>query len=139
MTERITVCDCGHPPTPTSGIGTGYARSADDRTSCYDCAAEETRQMFRDATYGDVLYAYVSPDLDLSQPGTRADDIRGISITTWPGHVLGKGFLTVPTYVVGGKVQYATVLIEGRHWHGRYYRNAGDYIGLRLYKNQPTG
>ena len=133
----ITVCDCGHPPTATEGIGTGYARHAiTDATMCYDCAAEETRQEFRDAVYGDVLYAYVVPDLDLSKPGTHPDDIRGISITTWPGAVLGRGRVTAPQYSLGSWVQYATVTIEGRRWHGRYYRRAGDYIGLRLYKTQ---
>lgn len=130
------VCDCGHPPTPTSGIGTGYARKLDDSTMCYDCAGEAERQRFRDAVYGDQVYAYVKPMLDLSQPGTHPDDIRRIEIIDWPGHVLGSGYVGAPTWGLGGKVQYAVVTIEGRRWHGRYYRNAGDYIGLRLYKEQ---
>lgn len=137
MNETITTCDCGHPPTVTEGVGTGYARAADsDRTMCYDCAAEAQRQDFRDAVYGDVLYAYVKPDLDLSQPGTHPDDIRGISITVWSGAVLGRGRVGEPQWNLGSWVQFATVTIEGRQWHGRYYRRAGDYIGLRLYKEQ---
>jgi hypothetical protein len=137
MTDTITVCDCGHPPTPTEGIGTGYARAADSNaTMCYPCTDEAQRKDFREAEYGDVLYAYVKPDLDLSKPGTHPDDIRGISITTWSGGVLGRGFVGEPQYQLGSWVQYATVKIEGRHWHGRYYRRAGDYIGLRLYKHQ---
>lgn len=133
----VIVCDCGHPPTQTTGIGTGYARRVeDDKTLCYDCAAEEQRQEFRDAKFGDALVAYVN-DYTLRENGVNPNDSRKIEITTWPGGVLGRGYLTPASHQpVGGRMHGAVVTIEGRTWHGRYYPHAQDCITLRLYKNQ---
>ena len=133
----ITVCDCGHPPTPTAGIGTGYGRhSVTMRTMCYDCCTERDRQAFRNAKYGDPpIYAYVR-DPSLKLPGVHPDDSRKIEIINWPGAVLGRGYITRATRGLGGPRHQVVATIEGRNWHGRWYPRAGDYTGLRLYKEQ---
>ena len=134
----VVVCDCGHPPTPNSGIGTGYAQSSSTgKTMCYDCASEAERQEYRDAKYGDPpLLAYVR-DYTLRENGVSPLDERKVELITWPGGLLGKGFVTKRTSGGFGSVMHTVVAtIEGRTWYGRYYPHAGDYTRLRLYKDQ---
>lgn len=115
--------DCGHMSTP-SGLASGYARKLDNTTLCYECAAELDRETVRE---GGDLWAYV-----------RKLDYREIEIITWPGIVLGHGRIGAPTPMLGGRCQFAVVTIEGVRMHGRHYPNAGDYIHLRPYKDQPA-
>ena len=133
----VTVCDCGHPPTQTAGIGTGYARDSHGKSMCYDCAAEAERREFRLAKFGDPpMFAYVH-DYTLKNPGVSPLDSRKVEITSWPGSVLGRGYITARTHGGFGAPMHTVVAtIEGRTWHGRYYPQAGDYVRLRLYKNQ---
>lgn len=58
--------DCGHPPTPNSGYGTGYGTDEHGRRHCYACCARNDRASMT-ATGKAVLYL--------------ADD----EVTNWPG------------------------------------------------------
>lgn len=70
-----TVYDCGHAPTVTTGIGTGYARDAQtDATMCYACADSAQAADITRAMPGDRLTFYVSSN--------------GAHITSWTGGIL---------------------------------------------------
>lgn len=108
MTELVEMT-CGHPPTPDSGIGTGYARHRDGAVLCYGCADKRARAEMRTA---DAYTVYVN------STGTR--------ITTWSGGVLG----VITDYTEGKRVftasggEYRPVSIravtpDGARWWGR--------------------
>lgn len=116
-------CDCGHESEPAD-FAVGYARNQDGTTLCYECAAEVDRKRVRE---GGDLWAYV-----------RRPDYRRVEIITWPGVQLGTGYCSAPTPMLGGRCHFVVATIEGVRMHGRHYPNAGDYIHLRPYKNQPA-
>ena len=136
MSDPVTECDCGHPPTATDGIGTGYARDPiTDRTLCYECAAQVDREYAKSMKVGDpALVVYIRP-----MPKHFPSDTNRIEIITWPGVKLGYGFMGEPKPTArGGRVQYVSAVIEGREFYGRHYPEAGDYARLRPHKNQPV-
>lgn len=105
-TETLTLCDCGHEPTPNAGCGTGYATNRETgATACYACADAATRQDIRDSVPGDRITLYLSSD--------------GAWITTWPGgRVMGR--------VTFGKEHAAS----RRGWQEtRWYLTATDELG----------
>jgi hypothetical protein len=139
MTERIqsteplvTECDCGHTVT-AEGIGTGYATDPiTDRRICYDCAAQVDREYAKTMKPSDPpLFAYIR------KAPVYPSDTR-IEITNWPGRKLGYGYMGPRQDVLGGPMQSVSAIIEGREFHGRHYPDAGDYVRLRPYKNQPA-
>ena len=108
MTELL---DCGHAPTKTEGMGTGYGRNVEGKTFCYDCSTEADKEIIRKR---EMFYAYVSTD--------------GKSITNWPGrklmrvtaHWTGEGFW-------GYKTHYFNAVAEdGSEWYGK---NGGHFGG----------
>jgi hypothetical protein len=115
--------DCGHLSTP-DGLAAGYASKTDDTRICYECAADEDRARVRD---GQDLWAYV-----------RLLDGRKVEIITWPGIVLGTGHLGTPTLMRGGRCRFFSGTVAGVQMHGRHYPDAGQYIRLRPYKDQPA-
>lgn len=115
--------DCGHPPTPTDGLGTGRAY-LDGKTICYGCAADHDRETL---AAGTPTLAYVKP-----WPGTAYDAQNRVKIITWAGVELGWG------WVARGD-RYATryhvnATIGGRKYWGWTPANSGDYVTLRAYK-----
>lgn len=108
-------CDCGHEAIP-QGLGTGYARTPDGRTLCYDCADNAQREDMRTA---DKFVAYLSS--------------MNRSVTTWSGGVLG----TVTQYGVSRaahKCYVRVVDVHGAHWHGVGPSESGTYVTLRRTK-----
>lgn len=122
------ICDCGHWSTP-DGLAAGYARGQDDdKTMCYQCAANVDLEYARTMTPADPpLFAYVKP---LSG--------QVVAITTWPGLVIGRGYATPVTHGLGGPRQYVVATIGERKFHGRHYPDAGDYVRLRPYKTKES-
>ena len=112
--------DCGHPPTPDSGCGTGYGTSADGRRWCYDCS--HGRELGEILTSGRV-FAYHS----------EADGLH--SVTTWPGRVLappGKvRLLSRSRDNFGGDRQYLRFEINGLIYSG-FSMGPGMYLRARL-------
>ena len=117
--RATTLLDCGHEPTPTTGIGTGVAHTPDDRKICYDCANARERETFASA---ERYSAYVSSD--------------GKAITTWTGAVLAK--IVESHKIRGGGFwhgkSYSALTARdpsGRLWYGR--GSAGMCVSLRRY------
>ena len=76
--EKPNTLDCGHAPTPTNSIGTGYGVDATNRTHCYDCCAILDREQMM-STGRIALYL-----VTLSSPRS-GHDTRTREITNWPG------------------------------------------------------
>lgn len=115
MTTK-TLCDCGHEAF-SEGLGTGYARTQDGRTLCYDCADEAQREDMRTA---DTFTAYLST--------------MNRSVTTWSGGVLG----TVTEYHVSRAARKCYVRVtdvHGAHWYGVGPSESGTYVTLRRSKS----
>lgn len=119
------VLDCGHPPTPTSGPGTGYA--TDPKTKkrcCYACADERQREALKTAG---GFTGYLT-DQDHSK------------ITTWTGGELAKvvslGVSKQRTTPTGGTYRMRTVRAktpDGALWYGSG-SDSTEVIGLRRLK-----
>lgn len=127
-----TLLDCGHPPTPDAGSGTGYAVDNEGKRHCYQCAADMDREYARSMKPADPpLFAYL-------RPWPSSEGFRNLTkIITWPGIELGYGFETNPKQdSFGHLVQYVQATIGGRRFFGRHYPNSGDYVRLRPYKGQ---
>ena len=80
--QRLTppLLDCGHVPTLTEGIGTGYARGYDGTTLCYECAKVEVL---------DAILMVGVGGRDLRVPVIYIN-MDGSKFTTWDGQELGK-------------------------------------------------
>lgn len=112
------ILDCGHPPTPTEGIGTGYARTPDDKMICYECADNMQRADMADPNRRQIT-AYISSD--------------GKKIITWSGGELAN-ITGHRTYQGGWKrstmhMFWAIDPRTGRHWYGR---NKGEGMIITL-------
>jgi hypothetical protein len=106
-----TTLDCGHKPTPRTGIGTGYATTDDNRLVCYDCA--NSHELYR-MNAADNFMGYLSSD--------------GKNITTWTGFKLA----TVTHSRVRSNGGFAASST-------RVYFNAVDAMGNRWYGSGPGG
>ena len=104
--NTATMLECGHPPTPDAGCGTGYAQmGSDGPRMCYACADAAQLAEITNAQPGARFTGYLSID------GTRW--------TTWTGGQLG-------TVVHSGKMHpwsreryYVTVRdVAGHLWSG---------------------
>lgn len=106
--------DCGHPPYPTEGVGTGYGRDEAGKTHCYECCFTRDVARLRTATR---FVAYVSSD--------------GKHIINWPGWVLGT--VTYANVSKRAKKVFVRVTdVHGRHWFGQGPAESGTYVSLRL-------
>ena len=109
--------DCGHDkkvvvPTYDNGtpITNGFATDADDKTMCYECAAEQDQKRIEAR---EEIFGYVSSD--------------GKKITTWPGiflmrvtgHWTGSGFYGYKTHY------FNAVDVNGQEWYGKNGGHAG--------------
>lgn len=117
--------DCGHEPTPTMGIGTGYGQTPEGLRLCYDCCAERDREQ---ACKGEPVTAY------LSNPPIGETDQR-LLVTTWAGIRIGRVFSFSTWNESGagrGKMYAVRVRIEGcdRVFYGRG-QGPGMHINLR--------
>jgi len=77
------ICDCGHAPTTSDGLGTGYGYQVDDGevwTMCYPCCAVETRD--------DVMNAS-APGRD-PRVGGLYMNTDGSELTTWTGEPIAR-------------------------------------------------
>ena len=122
------VCDCGHPPTETTGIGTGYATDLAGRTMCYPCADSAQAAEVAASKPGDKFCAYVSSD--------------GRTVTTWTGGVLMRSVLFGAAHPWSRRSWHETrhymtaVDVDGRVWSG--VGAEGMYAVLRLTKRTET-
>lgn len=134
MTASTGLLDCGHVPTRTaSGVGTGYARTADtDSTMCYSCADEAQRAELLDTTTTRFV-AYVD--------GRTWKDgwWGGGYVTTWTGGKLGRIIGVKPgarRYSSLGMpmrwVSYRVQTPDGREWIGRHNAENNQSLVLRL-------
>lgn len=127
---KPAVCDCGHAPTPTD-LSTGYARTADGKTLCYECAADVDREKARTMQRGDSpLVAYV-------RDWPTGGGVHRVDIVTWPGVKLGWGFVgrNVSRYATR---HHVTATIEGRKFWGWTPAHSGNYVTLRPYAKEVT-
>ena len=67
------ILDCGHPPTPDSGCGTGYGSDSAGKKSCYECCH---KQELIDIEKTGKVFAYLT-----KKNGKHL-------ITNWPGYLL---------------------------------------------------
>ena len=119
--DTLTLLDCGHAPTVTDGIGTGYARDAEGKRYCYECADNNQREAMARET---DIYAYVSGD--------------GKRITTWTGghlaNVTGSRMETRYTPTGGYYRRYYYWAREnGRDWYG-IGEGPGMHVRIRRVK-----
>lgn len=103
--------DCGHPPTDSPGLGTGYARTEEGKRICYACADDRQREEMRTAN---TVVAYVSTD--------------GKRVITWSGGSLG----TITAMWDGrNHRRYVHVTdVHGAMWHGSGPQESGTYVTL---------
>jgi hypothetical protein len=117
--QAPTVLDCGDPPTPDAGIGSGYATTLDGRRICYTHANElEAATMREHGEAGAVFTAYISSD--------------GRNVTTWLGAVLARvtEHGSSRTGWNGSEVHtWRATDTDGRQWYGR---NAGPGMVVML-------
>lgn len=112
-----TTLDCGHEPTPSAGIGTGYATTVDGKTSCYGCAEAQERTEFARA---DRYTAYVSAD--------------GRHLTTWTGAILARVTRLHTSKRAHKTYVNATDILTGTEWTGVGPLDNGTYVNLRRTK-----
>lgn len=112
--------DCGHiiPALPDGHTGgTGYGKTRDGKTRCYDCCALETQESMR-ADGRAVLYV-----------GSRyANGHTGIAITDWPGKLRFDAFNITKSegYGFGTRYQITSGRFRGPDGKLWAFRNAGD-------------
>jgi hypothetical protein len=129
MSTKITMCDCGHPPTPTSGIGTGYATDNEDKTYCYACCAENDKEFMRKEGR---IYLYVSykdkkPAQVINWPGTLRIDLKR--------HKYGK-HSAFGVYTTRIDVWFE---FEGEQWYGVAKGCSNDVCRCRKLKGENNG
>lgn len=116
--------NCGHPPTPTEGPGTGYAETPEGETICYLCADERQRAELEALEPGGEFFAYLSERRDGS-------GWLNYSLTTWSGGHLAD---------VRARDSRIAPGVDGLRFvsaDGRYYGmspGAGMYARVRRYK-----
>ena len=118
-TPATATLECGHNPTPTTGIGSaGYATFRGGERLCYACADSALAHEVAVATPGAKWYAgYVSCD--------------GRNITSWSGGVLMTNVaLGEPHHKSSGRRYITAVDVDGRVWSGT--GAPGEYAPLRL-------
>ena len=93
----VTICDCGHPPSPHDSFTTGYGRDDHNKTYCYECCAERDKeQMRKEGKFTGYLVVSKPPELQdklgtlppLDRPGAhRLPDgsWEECIISNWPG------------------------------------------------------
>lgn len=116
--ESLGPLECGHTATKTTGLGTGYGRDASGARHCYDCC---TKQDLARIEAGEVVTHYTNRDLT--------------QVTNWPGHKLMR-IVHVNDSRAARKTYVRAVDNQGRLWWGVGPRDNGNYITLRLMKNQ---
>ena len=100
---RPAVCDCGHPPALTDGIGTGYGERH-GQTYCYNCCARIDRQ-------------------EMQRTGKATLYYDGTEVTNWPGTLrFHLTYASTGRHNIAGK-QYHVWFNgpDGFVWHGVQY------------------
>lgn len=111
--ERQTpdLLECGHPPVPSDGVGTGYGTDPKtDKRFCYPCGDAKQREEMKSA---DVWTGYISSDRK--------------RFITWPGGELGKVIShwyedRIRVTPNGGRYRLRHVRVrtpDGAMWRGR--------------------
>lgn len=116
--------DCGHEPSPHSGITTGYGVDVEGKKYCYDCCARRDReQMLRD---GRATMYLVSEALN---------GYTTHKMTNWPGS------LSLPVYRVkkghhniAGTRHDFWFALAGDTWHGVQYGESTQIAHCRRLK-----
>lgn len=120
MTDTIATLDCGHPPTETTGCGTGVAYRPDGTSLCYSCADSEIAAEVSQAQPGHKITLYVSGD--------------GHNITTWSGGVIMTRVCSGRLHPWSRERKYISAEdANGRWWHGT--GAPGMYANLKLGKS----
>lgn len=115
------ILDCGHEPTATAGLGTGYARTATGKRICYECAIRAEREY---VARHDAFTGYLSDD--------------GRALTAWPGGELAK----VTRLGVGWRTKYGRMVYvtartpDGRAWWGSSGNGRGGAVTMRIVRGK---
>lgn len=108
-----TILDCGHAPTPDSGIGTGSAIRPDGTRICYPCADDEQQAHVADPETRRVV-AYTSMD--------------GRKVTTWTGGTL----MRIVHRTDNGRQSWIRARAhDGSLWFGQGPSGLGMYVSLK--------
>lgn len=123
MTPVAEVLDCGHPPSPTEGPGTGYGLDAAGKKSCYACCAEADKVTMR-STGRITLYL------------TRRQDGGFWMISNWPGSLLFKAtYFKKGRHNMAGSRYDVWFNFEGSAWHGVNYGENTQLLHCRRIKS----
>lgn len=128
METDTKTLDCGHPPTITDGVGTGYGTDRQGRTACYACATVGDLAAIESAVCGDRMTQYVSTG--------------GGKVVNWPGSVLMAGIEWGAPHVFSERAVNVPRADVRRYFkvydaHGRMWSGIGApgmYALLRLTK-----
>lgn len=138
---------CGHPPTETSGIGTGYGKDDQGRTFCYECCAERDREQMRQEGR---ITLYLTIDNDATDHnGTRLSSARedrafgngrhypgSHKVTNWPGTLsIPATGLKVGRHNIAGRRYDFWFRFEGSDWHGVQYGDNTQIAHCRRIKS----
>jgi len=129
LRPAVTVCDCGHAPSPDK-FSSGYAVNSDTgKTLCYQCAAEVDREYAKTMAPTDpALFAYIRGVMPAAHSSVE------VTIVTWPGVQLGTGRIYRGDRY--NKQLHVVATIDGRRFHGRSPAESGTYVRLRPYRDQ---
>lgn len=112
QTETLT---CGHAPTPSTGVGTGYAQDAAGNRYCYACCADIDRDEMTESGRA-VLYLVHTTD--------GPETFGAYEVTNWPGSLRFKcaGGIRRGRHNRAG-VRYDASFIgpDGYWWHATQY------------------
>lgn len=118
------VLSCGHPPTPDSGCGTGYATTRDtNERICYSCADARERESLKTQN---TFAAYLSGDSK--------------HLTTWTGGVLAtvthRWFTSAGGFARGTTItRFRATDVHGQRWYGT---SPGPNMYARMRKAKDT-
>lgn len=112
--------NCGHPPTPDPGCGTGYATNSNGERHCYDCAFD---QELADVKSTGKIFAYLT------------EDNGKYSIKNWSGrtYTYNVRILSESRDNFGGERTYLRFEIDG-HIYSGFGLGVGMYLRAKRTK-----
>lgn len=88
--------DCGHLWKPSEAeyeFTTGYGKTPDGKTLCYDCCTQEDKKRMKELKPGEPFIGYLTIDRSIvgdypRQLITNLCAMRAIRVSNWPGYTL---------------------------------------------------
>lgn len=126
---KTELLDCGHVPTPQTGIGTGYGTLPDGTKHCYTCCASREREQMR-KTGRATLYLSMTGDAHTPEGNSLVRPIPGRryygshKVTDWVGHLnLPVNVIYVGRHNIARYRYDFWFTFENETWHGVQYGN----------------